>query len=411
VAGDRLFRELAETAADPAFFGLLVRFYKEVGRVDLLLAYLDQTYAAASPPGRKEGDPKPGEEPTGFAAGERGRRLTVAVKAEPGLTPALVKAATSGGSLTADTWKLLLWLGERDGQLAVLDSLLRGAVRDNPDEMFGHGFWLLARQHRWADALALCDQIDRRPGGRWQQRWNLPYYRAAALAELGRGREALDALQAAEQFAASKFAVKLERIRVLGILDRHPDAARECTEALAEYTAPAEVRQLRIALANAYLGQRQFPKAEAELRAVLEDDPDDALALNNLGYYLADYGRNLDEAEAMVRRAIELHRDEEMRTGGSELDTGTYLDSLGWVLFRRGKLKEARELLEKAGRSLDAASDPVVWDHLGDVCFRLGDKSAAKAAWAKADEQYATTHVGRQHGRRAEVQRKLRLVP
>jgi tetratricopeptide (TPR) repeat protein len=134
------------------------------------------------------------------------------------------------------------------------------------------------------------------------------------------------------------------------------------------------------------------------------------LALNNLGYNLADQGRKLAEAEEMVRRAVELDRDERARAGIAQAESAAYLDSLGWVLFRKGNLAEAREYLAKAADLSDGAADPTVWDHLGDVCFRLGEKAKAKEAWGKAAGLYENSHQGRQLGRLDEVRRKLKLA-
>ena len=86
------------------------------------------------------------------------------------------------------------------------------------------------------------------------------------------------------------------------------------------------------------------------------------------------------------------------------------MDSLGWVLFRRGRFAEARELIERAAGMPVAANVAEVWDHLGDVCFRLGDKAKAREAWGRAAEQYVGSHQGRQHGRLDEARRKLKLA-
>ena len=63
----------------------------------------------------------------------------------------------------------------------------------------------------------------------------------------------------------------------------------------------------------------------------------------------------------------------------------------------------------------DGAIDPVVWDHLGDVCFRRDDKPKAKAMWEKAKELYEAdgriSSRGRRDGRLDEVKRKLARVP
>ena len=75
--------------------------------------------------------------------------------------------------------------------------------------------------------------------------------------------------------------------------------------------------------------------------------------LNFLGYLLADHNRRLDEALGMIRRAVE-----------KDPDNGAFVDSMGWVYYRLGKLDDARGQLEKA---VAITGDPVVHEHLGDV--------------------------------------------
>jgi tetratricopeptide (TPR) repeat protein len=263
---------------------------------------------------------------------------------------------------------------------------------------------LLVAQKRWADVVAECDAGQRRA-----RRFFFYFFlKAEALAELGRDDDALAAVDRVTKDAS--FPARRQKARVLGILGRYQDMAAVCEATLKEFTAPDEIQAMRYVLAEAYLGLRQFDKAEAELRKVLEDDPDDVLALNNLGYNLADQGRKLAEAEEMVRRAVELDRDERARAGIAQAESAAYLDSLGWVLFRKGNLAEAREYLAKAADLSDGAADPTVWDHLGDVCFRLGEKAKAKEAWGKAAGLYENSHQGRQLGRLDEVRRKLKLA-
>lgn len=163
-------------------------------------------------------------------------------------------------------------------------------------------------------------------------------------------------------------------------------------------------------LADAYFALKENEKAESQLRAILEEDPDDALALNNLGYNLADRGLKLAEAEQFCRRAVEQDRDDRRRSGDAAPESGTYLDSLGWVLFRRGKWEEAKTVLESAVALPDGSGDPTVWDHLGDVYFKQGDGEKAKYAWEKAAAGYPETHTGRQGGRLDEVKKKLAIV-
>ena len=117
-----------------------------------------------------------------------------------------------------------------------------------------------------------------------------------------------------------------------------------------------------------YERQKKYDASEAAFRKVLELQPDHAETLNYLGYMLADRGVRLDEAYQMIKKAVDL-----------EPNNGAFLDSLGWVYFRQGKLEEAQDELQRA---IDRMStDPTVHDHLGDVYFKLGKTREAIAQW------------------------------
>ena len=113
--------------------------------------------------------------------------------------------------------------------------------------------------------------------------------------------------------------------------------------------------------------QKKYDQAETAFRKVLELNPKNAGALNYFGYMLADRNMRLEEAYDLIKRAVDL-----------EPENGAYLDSLGWVYFRQGKLDEAKGLLERA---LDRMPDPTVHDHLGDVYLKLGKTKEAIAQW------------------------------
>lgn len=118
-------------------------------------------------------------------------------------------------------------------------------------------------------------------------------------------------------------------------------------------------------------------ESEAAFRELIRRDPDHAGALNYLGYMLADAGERLDEAERMIRRAVEL-----------DPGNAAYQDSLGWVYFRKGKLPEADEWLRLAARG--APDDWAVQDHLGDLAAARGDAEGARNAWRRALELTTT---------------------
>jgi tetratricopeptide (TPR) repeat protein len=126
-------------------------------------------------------------------------------------------------------------------------------------------------------------------------------------------------------------------------------------------------------LSAIYVNMEDYAKGEAELEILLKKDPDDAGVNNDLGYLYADQGKNLEQAEAMIRKAVE-----------ADPTNFAYLDSLGWVLFKRGKIKEALSPLEKAAMDPRGGSDPTIQDHLGDIYFRLKEYTKAKSAWEQA---------------------------
>ncbi|HHQ47461.1 MAG TPA: tetratricopeptide repeat protein [Acidobacteria bacterium] len=111
------------------------------------------------------------------------------------------------------------------------------------------------------------------------------------------------------------------------------------------------------------LGRRQ--ESEKVFQKILALDPDDAEAANYLGYMWADAGEHLDEALHLIKHAVEL-----------KPGTGAYLDSLGWVYFKLGKLDEAERWLRRAMKA--GESSGTVHAHLGEVLLALGRKDEAK---------------------------------
>jgi Tfp pilus assembly protein PilF len=183
---------------------------------------------------------------------------------------------------------------------------------------------------------------------------------------------------------------------------------------LREYNQPGQVREIRATLASAYSAAHEPDKSEEQLRLILRADPNDATANNDLGYQLADQGKELEEAERMIRRALEL--DRRQRGSGTAVgadgdeDNAAYVDSLGWVLFRRGRLEEAGRELQRAASLPGGDDDPTVWDHLGDVRFRQGDRPGAGAAWKKALALYDAGTRRPAEERYREIRQKLKLL-
>jgi tetratricopeptide (TPR) repeat protein len=105
---------------------------------------------------------------------------------------------------------------------------------------------------------------------------------------------------------------------------------------------------------------------------------------------LAVRGRDLNRAEALVKSAIELDRQRQLESKPDLIpeeiaDNPLYLDSLGYVLFKQGRLVEAKDLVLQCLETTEGQLLEV-YDHLGDIHWALGEEERAIAAWKKAIE-------------------------
>lgn len=114
----------------------------------------------------------------------------------------------------------------------------------------------------------------------------------------------------------------------------------------------------------------RFDVMETNLRKVMEIRPDHAHAYNALGYTLADRSERLDEAKALIEKALSLAPDDPF-----------ILDSMGWVLFRQGLIKEALVPLQRAHLS---RPDAEIAAHYGEVLYADGQFEQAHKVWSEA---------------------------
>src|SRR5213079_3626755 len=103
-------------------------------------------------------------------------------------------------------------------------------------------------------------------------------------------------------------------------------------------------------LAAVFEKQKRYADAEQAFRRLLDRDPENAAALNYLGYMLADRGERLDESVGYLKKALQI-----------EPENGSYLDSLGWAYFKSDRLVLAEDSLRRAADQLKTNS--VIQDH------------------------------------------------
>ena len=117
--------------------------------------------------------------------------------------------------------------------------------------------------------------------------------------------------------------------------------------------------------------QKKYADAEAAFRQVLTREPENAAALNYLGYMLAERGERLDESVGYLKKALQI-----------EPENGSYLDSLGWAYFKSDQLTLAEDNLKRAAEQLH--NNSVIQEHYGEVLVKLGRYDEAIAAFTRA---------------------------
>jgi len=131
--------------------------------------------------------------------------------------------------------------------------------------------------------------------------------------------------------------------------------------------------QTMLALAALYDEEKEHERAEKIYATLVKNESESAIVLNNYAYHLAERNLRLDEARALVERALVL-----------EGENGAYWDTLGWILFRQGDASGARERIEKSIALSPKSAE--VWEHYGDVLLALGENEPARRAYERALE-------------------------
>ncbi len=268
--------------------------------------------------------------------------------------------------------------------LDAADELFTRAVKTGspaaPNVYLVWGTSMLLAEAPAGTARVLREAIERQVSRENEQTFY--YYLAGALEMDGKTDEAL---QAGE--AALKIGEKTPRLasRVAWIpyhAKRYREAEVAYRQLLAEYesqpTVPGAneaVREARLILSNICVLTERLPEAEEWLEQVLDENPEDVGALNDLGYLWADQNKHPQRALAMCRRA-----------SAAEPKNRSYRDSLGWALYRVGEFVAAVKELEIAVD--DDETDGLIWDHLGDACWQARQDEAARRAWKKSSDAY-----------------------
>ncbi len=242
----------------------------------------------------------------------------------------------------------------------------------------------------FAKSIAAADEaLKTYPGDRM-----IRLVRASSLVEAGRGKEAVEDIKTmldgkSDRETHLQLAQLHERMKNYGEMGKSLDAAEKLS------TTDEEREAVWFSRGSMLERQKKFDEAEREFRRVLEKSPDNAAALNYLGYMFADRNVKLAEAEKMIRKALE-----------QDPGNGAYLDSLGWVQYRLGQYAEAETSLKAATEKVP--KDSTIQDHLGDVYLKMGRLKDAITAWEKSVQAWNNSSAAEREGLDiGKVQKKL----
>ena len=269
--------------------------------------------------------------------------------------------------------------GNDDARYALALLLVQTSRLDEAKEQFERlanhesrrdaAYYYLARiaesQERYADAMTSYRQVRR-----GEHRLNAQIRIGVLLADGGDVDAARRHLHGVRS-ESTQDAVRIYSAEagLLARVARHEEAMEVYDASLEEFPGNSDLLYSRGMLAAK---MDRLDILERDMRAIIEREPDHAEALNALGYTLADRTDRLEEAYSLIKRAIELKPDDHY-----------IVDSLGWVLHRMGRDREA---LVQLRRAMSLNPDPEIAAHLGEVLWVLGNKVEARAVWSTALE-------------------------
>ena len=158
-------------------------------------------------------------------------------------------------------------------------------------------------------------------------------------------------------------------------LKRWKDAEDAIAQAEKLATRPEEKEYIVFLQGSIYERQKKYDQAEQAFRQVLQQDPNNSMTLNYLGYMLADRNMHLEEALTLIKKAIDL-----------DPQNYNYIDSLGWVYFKLGNYDQAEENLRRAADK--SPNDATIQDHLGELYARTNRFKLAAAHWEHALDEW-----------------------
>lgn len=226
-------------------------------------------------------------------------------------------------------------------------------------------------QKQWSDATRTAHEaVKKLPNDK-----GLKLTLAQQLADSGKPDESVQMAKAVLKGGAEDRDTYIMLSQIYMRLKRWKESEDAIAQAEKYATRAEEKEYIRFLQGSIYERQKKFDLAEQAFRQVLQQNPSNSMALNYLGYMLADHNTHLEEALTLIKKALDF-----------DPQNGAYLDSLGWAYFKLGNYDQAEENLRRAADK--SPNDATVQDHLGELYARTNRFKLAAAHWEHALDEW-----------------------
>jgi tetratricopeptide (TPR) repeat protein len=229
----------------------------------------------------------------------------------------------------------------------------------------------LREAKQWSQATAVAQEA----AAKYPQERPLKLTLAGQLVDTGQVDNGLAQAKSMLKGTKDDREVYLGISQIYSRLKRWKEAEEAAAQAEKLSTTPDEKEYVAFVQGSIYERQKKYDLAEERFKQVLANDPHNAMALNYLGYMLADRGIRLEEAVGYLKKALDI-----------DPQNAAYLDSIGWAYFKQGNYELAEENLRRAVNK--TSNDATLHEHLGDLYQKTGRLKQAAEHWARAIEEW-----------------------
>ncbi len=255
------------------------------------------------------------------------------------------------------------------------------------------------------EVIALCQKVLNYKGEDSLEQFKYAYLFEQSLIATARKGDVKEALEKADElvkkFKDEAYFIQV-KARLLREAEKYDEAIKTYEKSIEAYENNEDIkkerkalviRSIRYMISGIHIEAKQIDKGTDILRTLVKENPDVATFKNDLGFVMADNDQNLDESEKLIRAAIAQDlKDREKLADEGKLDkelakksNSAYIDSLGWVLYKKKDYVEALKLLKESIGTDDEESNHIeIWDHVGDCLLAMGKKKEALETFQKA---------------------------